>query len=194
MAETRPRLCGSVAGEASELGVRMHNAGYDALELDYRYVAIASDSIEDTLDAVDHMNFRGLGVSMPFKESVIPHLDEVGDDVETIGACNTAVFEDGKTKGYNTDWRGAIRALKETAELDVDRAEIIGAGGVARAIAYGLKKEGIEVFISARKEGQRKKLVDELDLAGHTAIEDQGDAGAELVVNATPVADSPSRR
>lgn len=189
MAETYPKLCGSVAGETSELGVKMHKAGYSTLDLDYTYIAIASDDIEETLETVRYLDFRGLGVSMPFKESIIPHLDEIGDDVEAIGACNTVVFEDGQAKGYNTDWRGAIRALKKTSELDVEKAEIIGAGGVARAISYGLKQEGIKVFVSARRESQRKELVNDLDLSGHTDIEGQGEAGAELVVNATPVAE-----
>jgi shikimate dehydrogenase len=192
MEETFPKLCGSVAGEASELGVKMHNAGYEAKNLDYTYIAMGSEDIEETLETARNMNFKGLGVSMPFKESIIEHVDEVGDDVETIGACNTVVFKNSKAKGHNTDWKGAIRALKETGNLDeVERAEIIGAGGVARAIAYGLKQEDIEVFISARFKEQREELVKDLKLSGHGDLEEQGEDDAELVVNATPVADQP---
>lgn len=191
MTNTYPRLCGSVAGEASELGVRMYNAGYRALDLDYRYIAIASEDIEETFESVKNLDFRGLGVSMPFKESIIPLIDEAGGDVEEIGACNTVVFEDGRAIGKNTDWRGAFRALEETSPLDFDTAVIIGAGGVARAIAYGLKQEGKDVFISARKRGQRKELVEEMDLDGHTSIEEQAEFDAELVVNATPAAEQP---
>jgi shikimate dehydrogenase len=62
---------------------------------------------------------------------------------------------------------------------------------VARAISYGLKKEGIDVFISARSKRQRKELVEDLNLDGHSDIEKQGEIGAELVINATPVADQP---
>lgn len=191
MKHTFPKLCGSVAGDASELGVKMHNAGYEARDLDYTYIAIASDDIEETLETVKNMDFKGLGVSMPFKQEIILLLDEVNEDVEMIGACNTVVIDEGKATGYNTDWRGAIRALKETAELDVEKAEIIGSGGVARAIAYGLKQQDIEVHISARSEEPRKELVQDLDLAGETDLEGQGEAGAELVVNATPVAEQP---
>lgn len=192
MKETFPKICGSVAGEASELGVKMHNAGYEARDLDYTYIAMGSEDIAETLEAAKNMNFRGLGVSMPFKQSVIDHLDEVGGDVEAIGACNTVVFEDGKARGHNTDWRGAIRALKETGELEkIEKAEIVGAGGVARAIAYGLKQEDIRVSISARSKEQRKELVDEMDLENQTDLNNQGEFGAELLVNATPVADQP---
>ena len=192
MKETFPRLCGSVAGEANELGVKMHNEGYEARDLDYTYIAVGSEDIAETLETAKTMNFRGLGVSMPFKQSVIDHLDEVGKDVETIGACNTVVFNGEKAKGHNTDWRGAIRALKETGELEeIEKAEIIGAGGVGRAIAYGLKKEDIRVSISARSEEQRKELVEDLNLNNQIDLESQGEFGAELIVNATPVADQP---
>ena len=191
MAYTYPGLCGSVAGEASELGVKMHNAGYEAKNLDYSYIAIGAEDIEHIIESAENLNFNGLSVSMPFKETVIPLLDDINEDVDVIGACNTVVIENGETTGYNTDWRGAIRALKETAELDVEKAEIIGAGGAARAIAYGLKKEGLDVYISARSENQRKELVEDLNLAGEYSLEKQGDAGAELVVNATPVAELP---
>lgn len=192
MKNTIPNLCGSVAGEASGLGVEMHNAGYAAAGLDYTYIAIGSDDIEESLENAKNMNFDGLSVSMPFKQSVIPLLDEIEEDVETIGACNTVVIENGKTRGFNTDWRGAIRALRETGDLeDVEKAEIIGAGGVARAISYGLKNEGVEVFISARSKRQRKELVEDLDLDGYSDLDNQGSAGAELVVNATPVANQP---
>ena len=189
MEETYPKLCGSVAGEESELGVKMHNAGYNEKGIDYTYIAIGAEDIEETLETVKNMNFKGLSVSMPFKQEIIPLLDNLNEDVKTIGACNTVVIEDGEKTGYNTDWRGAVNALKETAELDVEKAEIIGAGGVARAIAYGLQKEGIEVHISARSEDQRKELVQDLNLTGENYLEGQGEAGAELIVNATPIAE-----
>nr|EGQ40206.1 MAG: shikimate 5-dehydrogenase [Candidatus Nanosalinarum sp. J07AB56] len=169
----------------------MHNAGYEAKELDYTYIAIGAEDIREVLGSVQNLEFKGLSVSMPFNQEIVSLLDNTNDDVETIGACNTVVIEDGETTGYNTDWRGAINALKETSELDVEKAEIIGSGGVARAIAYGLKKEQIEVHISARSEEQRKELVQDLNLAGEINLEGQGEAGAELVVNATPVAQQP---
>jgi shikimate dehydrogenase len=74
---------------------------------------------------------------------------------------------------------------------NIEKAEIIGAGGVARAIAYGLKQEKIEVHVSARSQKQRKELVEELNLSGHSTLEEQGKNNTELVVNATPIADQP---
>src|SRR2546428_10590270 len=92
---------------------------------------------------------RGLGVSMPHKQAVIPFLDEVSQDVQAIGACNTVEQENGRLYGDNTDWVGALGAIDEAGSRGLHRAASIGAGGVRRAIAYALKQRGITVFVSA---------------------------------------------
>ncbi len=185
--KTYPRICASVAGNPSPLGVKMHNSAYMAKELDFTYIAFGAEKIEDALNAVKLLNIRGMGVSMPFKQAIIPYLDVVDDAVEAIGACNTLVNNDGKYFGYNTDWVGAQEAIKEVTDITaIKKAVIIGAGGVARAIAYALKVNGIDVYISARNEERRKKLVSDLNLDGDTDIEHQGIFDADLVVNATP--------
>lgn len=185
--KTYPMICASVAGNPSPLGVKMHNAGYEALGLDYTYVAMGTDSIEDAVNVFKSLGYKGMGVSMPFKQSIIDLLDDVHESVRVIGACNTVVEDNGKLIGYNTDWIGAQDAINEVDSItNYKRAVIIGAGGVARAIAYALKVNGIEVFISARNENQRKELVNSLDLAGESSIEEQGSANADIVINATP--------
>ena len=124
---------------------------------------------------------------MPFKQAIIPLLDRVDDDVTAIGgASNTVVIEAGRTTGYNTDWVGALASLEEAEVTDVQRAIINGAGGVARAIAFGLKRREVEVFIAARSIDQRTDLVHALDLDGETDLHRQGDVDTDLVANATP--------
>ena len=194
MLKTFPTICASVAANPSPLGVRLHNAGYEAKKLDFTYVAMGSESIEEAISAFKLLNYRGMGVSMPFKQSVINLLDAVDESVKVIGACNTVVNNDGKLTGYNTDWVGAQNAIAEVIDIhSLKKAVIIGAGGVARAIAYALKINGLAVYICARNDVQRKTLVDELELAGESAIEDQDKFGADIIVNATPIAtdDSP---
>lgn len=186
---TIPTLCGSVAAKPSPLGVALHNSGYEALGLSFRYVAIGADTLEPIVEAIRQLNFRGIGVSMPFKQEVIAFLDHVSDDVRVIGACNTVVQDNGKLTGYNTDWIGALAALDEAHPPSLSSAVIVGSGGVARAIAYGLKRRGLKVFISARSVDDRKTLTSELHLDGHGELSEQGQYGAELIVNATPVAD-----
>jgi shikimate dehydrogenase len=189
MTETIPTLCGSVAGKPSPLGVKMHDAGYQALGLTFKYVAMGTDDLNTVVEATKRLNFRGFGVSMPFKQEVIKHLDEVTPEVTAIGACNTVVLNDGRLTGYNTDWRGAVAAIKEVTSEHIQSATIIGSGGAAMAIAYGLKDQGLKVYIAARSLVKRTALVQQLHLDGDSSVEDQGQFGSTLIVNATPIAE-----
>ena len=184
---SHPTLCGSVAGAASKLGVALHDAGYAKLKLDYKYVAFGTNDISQAVDGFRKLGFRGFGVSMPHKQTVINLLDELSADVKAIGACNTVVNEGGTLTGYNTDWRGAMDALKEAGINNPRSAVIIGSGGVARAIAYALKECGAKVQISSRNRVSGEELVAHFALDGWLPLNEQGTAEAELVVNATPV-------
>lgn len=191
MMKTFPVVCASVASNPSALGVKLHNAGYKANGLDFTYVAMGSTDIDNAIQMMRQLPFRGLGVSMPFKEEIISRLDDVDFSVKKIGACNTVVNDNGKLVGYNTDWVGAVNALKEVVNIDsIRKALIVGAGGVARAIAFGLRQNNIDVYICARNIEKGKKLVDDLSLQGLMSIEEQGKCGADLIVNATPVSTS----
>ncbi len=185
---TYPMVCGSVAAKASRLGVAMHEAGYRQLGLEYRYLAVGTDRLEDAIAAFRALRIRGFGVSMPYKSAIVPYLDECSPDVLAIGACNTVVQEKGRLLGYNTDWRGALDALAEIGMDSPKCALIVGAGGVARAIAYGLKSRGCEVHIAARDPGAAKTLCNDLVLASPVAIAGQAQLDCDLIVNATPVA------
>lgn len=187
MIKTYPIICASVAGNPSTLGVKMHNAGYAAAGLDYTYVAMGAENAEEAIRALTLLGYRGMGVSMPFKESIIQYLDVVDDSVKVIGACNTIVNTDKGLVGYNTDWIGAQNALREVIDISkIDSAVIVGAGGVARAIAYALKFNGIKVYIAARNKEQREKLTEELQLDDCMDLNEQGKFDVDLVVNATP--------
>src|SRR2546422_7200123 len=111
MNRTIPVLCCSVAANPSPLGVKLHNAGYEALGLDYRYFAIGAADIEPVLQCMRTLAIRGLGVSMPHKQAVIPFLDEVSLDVQAIGACNTVVQENGRLYGYKRAFHNSQKAL-----------------------------------------------------------------------------------
>jgi len=194
---TIPALCGSISGKPNPIGVSVHEAGYRALGLDYKYVSVGADRIEPVVQAFRTLGFRGFGVSMPFKQQIIELLDEVSVEVSDIGACNTVVAIGDKLRGENTDWTGALAALKEAGGLAASlshpgahpTAVIVGAGGVARAIAYGLKRSGYRVFISARNLEQAQALVRVLSLEDACPLDQQGRFDADLVVNATPSAE-----
>jgi shikimate dehydrogenase len=189
MVSTVPALCGSVTGKPNPFGVRIHEAGYRELGLNFKYVSVGADDLEPVVRALRTLRFRGFGVSMPFKQQIIGFLDEVSDDVKAIGACNTVVAIDDRLRGENTDWTGALSALKEVDGLGGTSAVIIGAGGVARAIAYGLKRSGYKVFVSARNPEAARAVVRDLALDDAPPLDRQGRFAADLIVNATPQVD-----
>lgn len=192
MTHTIPRICASVSGRASPLGVKMHDAGYREAGLDFKYVAIETQDLLATVRSLVTLGARGFGVSMPFKLDVISLLDEVSSDVRAIGACNTVVNEDGRLTGYNTDWRGAMEALRRSGMERPGRALVLGSGGVARALIYGLKETGWQVELAARNETVAAEVAKEFGLPRPHALTEKPSPGVNLVVNATPVVDYPS--
>lgn len=189
--KTAPTLCGSISTQQGSLGRFVHNAAYEALGLDFRYVSIGTDDLERTVGSLRQLGFRGFAITMPYKRAIVDLLDCAQPEVRVIGACNTVVIEDGRLIGFNTDWTGARMAIEESAIGGPGKAVVVGAGGVARAISYALKTAGWKVFISARNRQEARTLADELGLVGGDALGSQGEFGASLVVNATPDARFP---
>lgn len=99
-------------------------------------------------------NLKGANVTIPFKELVIPFLDNVSEEVKKIGAVNTINFEDGKLVGYNTDYIGFANSIKPHLHQKHERALILGTGGASKAITYVLDNLGINyLFASTSKTG-----------------------------------------
>lgn len=152
MPTSKPILCGSIAGSIGGLGIRMHNAAYRVLGLPYVYVAFEPASAAGALAAMRELGIRGLGVTMPFKEQVIPYLDELDDMSREIGAVNTIVNDSGRLKGYNTDGYGAIATLKEATSLEGKRVAVLGAGGAAKTVVWALKRFTGDITVYNRSE------------------------------------------
>ncbi|CAN91797.1 aroE1 [Sorangium cellulosum So ce56] len=139
-------------------GAAMHLAGYRALGLDFTYIPFAVTDVEGATRGMRALGIRGLGVSMPYKQAVIPLLDELDPVAERIGAVNTIVNDDGRLRGYNTDWIGAVRALEEVTHLGGARVLLLGAGGAARAVAFGLAERGASVTVANRDLEKARQL------------------------------------
>ncbi len=153
-----PRLCGSLSLYPVALGAAMHNAGYRALGLPWHYVPFAVDELEGPLGAMRSLAIRGLGISMPFKLSILPLLDELDELAVQIGAVNTVVNDEGVLKGHNTDWVGASRAIEEARPLRDARVLRLGAGGAARAVAHGMISRGAKLTICNRDDARAGAL------------------------------------
>ena len=108
------------------------------------------------------MGLRGVSVTLPFKTLVIPFLDEIEAVAKRIEAVNTIVNEGGRLIGYNTDWRGALGALEEKVDLKGKNVLLLGAGGAARAIGFGLKEKRCQVIISNRSLDKANELAKDL--------------------------------
>ncbi len=182
-------LCGSLSLHPVGLGAAMHCAGYEALGLPWQYVpfAVTSAGLAGALAGMRALGIRGLGVSMPFKLEVLPLCDALDPVARRIGAVNTLVNDDGVVTGHNTDAEGAARALEEAgATLSGATCLVLGAGGAARAVAYGLAERGARVVLSNRTEARAADLATTIG-AGATWVpwEDRGTTSASVIVNAS---------
>ena len=151
-------LCGSFSQHAVMLGAAMHNAGYAALRLQFRYIPFEVHDIVAAVAAIRSLSIRGIGVSVPFKRVVMPLLDTLDGVAESIGAVNTIVNEGGVLRGHNTDWQGAVRALTEVTAVRHKHVLLLGAGGAARAVAAGLQRRGAQLTVCNRSDAAAVQL------------------------------------
>lgn len=136
--------------------------------------------------SADALGLAGLTVSMPFKQVVMASLDRVDDAAETIGAVNTVVFAEGRRIGFNTDWYGAVKALEELTPIAGKKVLVIGSGGAAKAIAYGIRSRQGELFNTNRTAEKAAELA----AATHGTQLDYEDvhrviSEMDIVINAT---------
>lgn len=136
----------------------MHNAAFKAAGIDAQYgvFEIPEAGLQDFFDQVKHEPISGLSVSLPYKEEVIHFLNKVDQDALKIGAANTVLNKSGFLYGYNTDFLGSNRALKEVLkDLSGVKAVVIGAGGATRGIIYGLLKAGVDLKAIFNRTAQK---------------------------------------
>jgi len=143
------------------LSPAMHNAAFEALHLNYAYMAlrVPQGALDGAIATARVLKIAGMNVTHPHKIKILSLLDGLDDSAELVGAVNTVKNDRGKLIGYNTDGAGAVRALEsEAGELAGRRILLLGAGGAARAIAFSLVKEGAELNIANRTTSRAKEL------------------------------------
>lgn len=124
-------------------------------------------------------NLIGLNVTIPYKTSVIPYLDELSVEAKEIGAVNTIVISNGKTKGYNTDVTGFKKSISPLLSNEKNKAIILGNGGASKAAAYVFKELGIPYIIVARNPKQNE--------ISFEMLTDDLISGSSIIVNTTPL-------
>jgi 3-dehydroquinate dehydratase / shikimate dehydrogenase len=151
------------------------------------YLALHAKTLKDLLACIRDIPIHGVSVTMPYKESIVSHLDNSDSGTTKTGACNTMVrAQDGKLYGFNTDTTGVVRPLQQRITLENAKILVLGAGGAARAAVFGLKERGAEVYVMNRTPAQAQKLARQArartlkrpDLKKHIF---------DVIINATPV-------
>ncbi|MFN2369347.1 MAG: shikimate dehydrogenase, partial [Desulfurivibrionaceae bacterium] len=141
----------------------IQNRAFRELGLNKVYVPFPAEDVEAALNGFRALNIRGVSVTIPHKQAVIPFLDSIDPVAARIGAVNTLVIKDGRIHGSNTDWQGANRALAEVIELAGAKVVLLGAGGSARALGFGLLEAGAEVVIASRTPARGLALAADLN-------------------------------
>ncbi len=165
----------------------MMNTAFHRETVNAVYLTLQTEKIADLLLLIREVPVHGVSVTMPLKQEIMKHLDRTDVLSQKIGACNTVVrSQDGKLIGYNTDVAGIVRPLEQRIDLRKAKVLLLGAGGAARAAAFGLKQKGAEVFILNRTPQTAQKLAREAE--AKTIRRDQlVKANFDLIVNATSV-------
>ncbi len=183
------------------LSPQIHNAGFQHFKLNKVYVPIRvpREDLSRFIDDAALLDIRGLSVTIPHKEEIVKKLTEADGAVRGIGAANTVLLESTKRLGFNTDYRAAMDSLEEAVggpgeaeeKLKGKTALVLGAGGVGKAIVYGLTRRGINVVVTDGLARQALTLAQRFDCrsiewsARHSVT-------ADLLFNCTPVGMHPN--
>ncbi len=135
------QLCGVLGNPVEHsLSPAIHNAAFQHLGLNYVYLAFRVEQVKEAIQGIRALgNMRGFSVTIPHKISTMDFLDSIDATAKHIGAINTIVKTDDTLTGYNTDALGALQALRQAkTPLAGKQVLILGSGGAARAIAFGI--------------------------------------------------------
>ena len=170
----------------------MHNAALQNAGPDGVYLPLEVDDAVSFLRDFVHprtkklnWNLRGLSVTIPHKLAVMPLLDALDATAQRVGAVNTIVVEGERLIGYNTDVAGAMQPLEAQIALRGARVAVLGAGGAARAVCYGLSERDAVTTVYARDVVKAQTLADEFNAAVAPLAEFNGEC--DVVINCTPI-------
>lgn len=172
------------------LSPAMHNAAFQELGLNKVFLPFEVEDVARAMDGFRALGVGGVSVTIPHKQAVIPYLDSIDPVAEKIGAVNTLVMDRHHIRGYNTDWIGANQALEMIVELPGSTVLVLGAGGAARAIGFGLLEKGATLILANRTPSRGQELATELGCE-FFPLADLQDVKVDALVNATSVGMSP---
>jgi len=172
------------------LSPAMHNAAFAARGLNAVYVAFEVRDLPRAVEGLRGLRISGVSVTIPFKEEIMPLLDDVDARARGIGAVNTVIHREGRLVGTNTDWEGAARALGDKIELTGQHTLLLGAGGAGRAIIYALQQAGGRVSVTDPDTARAAALARDFGVES-VAPGDLNRCPATILINASPVGMTP---
>ena len=164
----------------------IHNGAFRRMGLNAVYLAFEVNRLKEAVSGIRELGIRGLSVTIPFKTEILPYLDATEGVAGKIRAVNTLAVVGHRLVGYNTDCSGALEALEEKVDLKGRKVILLGAGGAARAIGFGLKEKGCEVVIFNRSVDRAEFLARELRCRYHP-LSSIKEMDGDLLINATSV-------
>ena len=153
---------------------------------DYSYENLDFQDISELPNFLkNNPNLKGLNVTIPYKETIIPYLDKLSKKASEIGAVNTIRFtKNGKLKGFNTDYYGFQKALEPLLKQHHKKALLLGTGGASKAVAYALTQMGIaNKYVSRTSSG---------DTIGYSQINATTFEEYQIIINCTPLGTLPN--
>lgn len=180
---------------AHSLSPRIHNAAYKALGIDgqYDYAArqIKPAELAGFMQEVRDCGIRGVSCTAPHKVAIMEYLNEIDATARKIGAVNTVVNDNGRLTGYNTDWLGVVLPLEKLTGLQGKNIALLGAGGAARSIAYGMTERGAKLTVYNRTLEKAWELAEEFGGKGASLDDPAAIKNADIIINATSVGMAP---
>jgi len=164
----------------------MHNRAFRHAGINAVYLALKVEDLASAISGMRSLGFQGASVTIPHKVEVLKYLDGLDEMAEKIGAVNTIVNREGRFVGFNSDYLGAVKALSLKTDIKDKQVAIIGAGGAARAIGFGIamEKGKISIFNSSALKG--KKLADAIGATCYPLAEFHN-RRYDILINTTPV-------
>lgn len=164
----------------------MQNTAFRKAGVNAVYLPLQTEKLSDLLSLVQEIPLSGLSVTMPLKQEILRHLEQIDPLAEKIGAVNTVVRQaNGKLHGFNTDVAAIIRPLEKRMSIAGTKVLVLGAGGAARAAVFGLKDQGAEVFLLNRSAAPAERLAKEAGV--NVVLQSRiAELNFEAIVNATP--------
>ncbi|MCP4747556.1 MAG: shikimate dehydrogenase [Desulfobacteraceae bacterium] len=162
----------------------MHNAAFESAGYPGVYLAFEVKEVGSAMAGMRGLNIKGMSVTIPHKIEVMKYLDEIDPTAEKIGAVNTVINREGRLLGTNTDCHGAITALESKTGLAGKRVGLLGAGGAARAIGFGLMDRKAMVTVFNRNSQRGQGLAKDLD-AEFIPLADFDGRTLDILINTT---------